>query len=357
MTRPEALAPDAAYAVVIPTLGRPSLGACLHALAETTGPGPVRVVLVDDRPATDGVPLTADVPPSLRARTIVVPGGARGPAAARNLGWRATGDVPWIVFLDDDVVPGPTWGDDLALDLAAATERTAGITARIEVPLPADRRPTDWERNTAGLAGARWITADLAYRRSALTAVGGFDERFRRAFREDADLALRMLDAGWTLTAGRRTTTHPVRPAGRWISVRLQAGNADDVLMTRLHGRHWWRRAEARRGRLPLHLAVTGAGVTALGCALLGRHRAAAACAGAWLAGTTEFALARILPGPGTRDEVLTMALTSAVVPPAATWHWLRGRVAHRKAGRYTPFGNGEPAPAPRPAATERLRS
>ncbi|MFD8236808.1 glycosyltransferase family 2 protein [Streptomyces sp. NPDC059696] len=357
MTGPEALTGDAAYAVVIPTLGRPSLAACLHALAEASGPGPVRVVLVDDRPAADGVPLTGHVPPSLRARTIVVPGGARGPAAARNLGWRAAGDVPWIVFLDDDVVPGATWGDDLTLDLAAAAGGTAGITARIEVPLPADRRPTDWERNTAGLATAHWITADMAYRRAALTAVGGFDERFRRAFREDADLALRLLDAGWTLTVGRRTTTHPVRPAGRWISVRLQAGNADDVLMTRLHGRHWWRRAQAQRGRLPLHLALTGAGVSALGCALLGRHRAAAACAAVWLAGTAEFALARILPGPGTRDEVLTMTVTSALVPPAATWHWLRGRVAHRKAARYTPSGSGEPTPSPRPAARERLRS
>jgi hypothetical protein len=357
MTALDAPAGDAEYAVVIPTLGRPSLGACLHALAEATGPGPLRVVLVDDRSDAAGVPLTADVPPSLRTRTIVVPGGARGPAAARNLGWRAAGDVPWIVFLDDDVVPGPTWGDDLTLDLTAATERTAGITARIEVPLPPGRRPTDWERNTAGLAGARWITADMAYRRAALTAVGGFDERFRRAFREDADLALRILDAGWTLTGGRRTTIHPVRPAGRWVSVRLQAGNADDVLMTRLHGRHWWRRAEAPRGRLPLHLAVTGAGVAALGCALLGRPRAAAVCAAAWLAGTTEFALARILPGPRTRDEILTMTVTSALVPPAATWHWLRGRLAHRKARPLAASGNAEPATAPRPAVRERLRS
>ncbi|MFD5233762.1 glycosyltransferase family 2 protein [Streptomyces qaidamensis] len=357
MTGPDAPAPDAEYAVVIPTLGRPSLGACLNALAEATGPGPARIVLVDDRPDPARIALTADVPPSLRARTVVVPGGARGPAAARNLGWRAAGDVPWIVFLDDDVVPGPTWGDDLTLDLAAATARTAGITARIEVPLPAGRRPTDWERNTAGLADARWITADMAYRRDALVAVGGFDERFRRAFREDADLALRTLDAGWTLTTGRRTTTHPVRQAGRWISVRLQAGNADDVLMTRLHGRHWWRRAQAPRGRLPLHLAVTGAGATALGCALLGRHRAAAGCAATWLAGTAEFALARILPGPRTRDEVLTMTVTSALVPPAATWHWLRGRLVHRKARPHTPFRSGEPTPAPRPAARERLRS
>ncbi|GGX28576.1 glycosyltransferase family 2 protein [Streptomyces lomondensis] len=357
MTDPDALARDAEYAVVIPTLGRPSLRTCLHALAEATGPGPVRVVLVDDRPERDRTFLTADVPPSLRSRTVVVPGGARGPAAARNLGWRAAGDVPWIVFLDDDVVPGPTWGDDLTLDLAAATDRTAAITARIEVPLPPDRRPTDWERNTAGLATARWITADMACRRAALAAVGGFDERFRRAFREDADLALRLLDAGWTLTGGRRTTTHPVRPAGRWISVRLQAGNADDVLMTRLHGRHWWRRAEAPRGRLPAHLAVTGAGVTALGCALLGLRRPAAACAAAWLAGTAEFALARILPGPRTRDEVLAMAVTSALVPPAATWHWLRGQLAHRTARPHTPSGTGEPTPTPRPPVRERLRS
>ncbi|WP_078947922.1 glycosyltransferase family 2 protein [Streptomyces griseus] len=317
------------YAVVIPTLGRPSLAICLRALAESSGPGPVRVVLVDDRRQSRGAPLAAAVPRALRSRTTVVHGGGRGPAAARNAGWRAAGHVPWIVFLDDDVVPGPTWADDLALDLAEVTDDTAGSTARIVVPLPADRCPTDWERNTAGLATARWITADMAYRREALEAVGGFDERFRRAFREDADLALRVLDAGWTLTEGGRTTTHPVRPADRWISVRLQAGNADDVLMTRLHGRDWWHRADATRGRLPGHLAVTTAGAAALACAVLRRPGAAAACAATWLAGTAEFALARVRPGPRTRDEIVTMILTSALVPPAATWHWLRGLLTH----------------------------
>ncbi|GHE23878.1 glycosyltransferase family 2 protein [Streptomyces capillispiralis] len=343
MTGPAA--PGGEYAVVVPTLGRPTLGVCLRALAEADGPGPARVVVVDDRPDPAGAPLTAAVPPSLRTRTLVVPGGARGPAAARNAGWRAAGDVPWIVFLDDDVVPGPTWADDLALDLAGAGVATAGITARIEVPLPADRPPTDWERTTAGLAAARWITADMAYRRRALEAVGGFDERFRRAFREDADLALRVLDAGWTLSEGRRTTAHPVRQAGRWVSVRLQAGNADDVLMTRLHGRGWWRRAGAPRGRLPAHLAVTAAGLAAVAGALSGRPAVAAAGAVGWLAGTTEFALARILPGPRTRDEVVTMALTSALIPPAAAWHWLRGQLVHRAAPPRSARRSGGPAP------------
>jgi hypothetical protein len=49
--------------------------------------------------------------------------------------------------------------------------------------------------------------------------------------------------------------------------------------------------------------------------------------------------------------------VTSALVPPAATWHWLRGWLVHRRARPHTPFGSGEPAPAPRPAVREPLRS
>ncbi|MEU6393197.1 glycosyltransferase [Streptomyces sp. NPDC046939] len=339
------------YAVVIPTLGRPSLEATLRALAEAAGPKPDRIVLVDDRRHPQAAtPLPVEVPEPLRRATTVVSGGGRGPAAARNTGWRAAGDVPWIVFLDDDVVPGPSWCDDLALDLAAATPGEGAVTARVDVPLPADRPPTDWERNTAGLATARWITADMAYRREALAEVGGFDERFRRAFREDADLALRIIGAGWTVAEGTRTTTHPVRPASRWISVRLQAGNADDVLMTRLHGRDWWARAAAPRGRLPRHAALTGAATAALLCAAARKPVAAVACAALWLAGTAEFALARIVPGPRSRDEVTAMALTSVVIPPAATWHWLRGQLRHRAVTPTSRYGSDPGLQAAPPA-------
>ncbi|WP_245887885.1 HAD-IIIA family hydrolase [Geodermatophilus tzadiensis] len=314
----------------MPTIGRPSLDVLLDALAAAPGPRPAALVVVDDRP--EGPPLAVERPGLPPVRLVRTGGG--GPARARNLGWRVA-RTPWVAFLDDDVVPDPDWYQRLDEDLTGLPADVAGSQGRVRVPLPADRRPTDWERGTAGLATSSWITADLAYRRAALAAVGGFDERFPRAFREDSDLALRVMDTGGRLVRGQRWITHPVRPTDRWVSVRVQAGNADDVLMRRLHGPDWRERADAALGRRPQHLAVTAAAVTALGLAAARRPRAALAAALAWAAGTAEFAAARIAPGPRDRAEVATMALTSAAIPPLATWHWLRGVVRHR---RVTPW-------------------
>jgi HAD superfamily hydrolase (TIGR01662 family) len=51
-----------------------------------------------------------------------------------------------------------------------------------------------------------------------------------------------------------------------------------------------------------------------------------------WLAGTAELAWARIAPGPRDATEVGRMLLTSPLLPPAATAHWLRGLWRHRSA-------------------------
>ncbi|MEV4784371.1 glycosyltransferase [Streptomyces tuirus] len=324
------------YAVVIPTLVRDTLADCLAALAAATGPRPEQIVLVDDRPdpEPDSLEHPLSVLGDLRERTTVLDGGGRGPAAARNTGLRAV-TTPWTVFLDDDVQVGPHWCGQLAEDLAEAAPDVAGVQGVIAVPLPGGRRPTDWERGTAGLAQSHWITADMAYRTEALKHVGGFDERFRRAFREDADLALRVLDAGWRIRQGRRTTRHPVRPASRWASVRQQRGNADDALMAHLHGPDWWDKAVAPRGRIRTHAAITIAGVAACALAATGHGRAATACALGWAAGTAEFARARITAGPRTRHEVTTMLATSVLIPPAATWHRLTGALRHRHAAAW----------------------
>lgn len=361
------------YDVVIPTVGRPSLARLLDALAAQPAPLPGRIWLVDDRTAGMSVTLT----PHTGERTALIEvlrTGGRGPAAARNAGWRAS-EAEWIAFLDDDVVPAEGWAAALAADLGAAGPRVAGVQGRIVVPLPACRRPTDWERNVKGLESARWATADMAYRREALAQVGGFDERFARNFREDADLGLRIVDAGWEIVRGERTIVHPVGPASRWISLKAQAGNADDALMRALHGGDWRIRAGAPPGRLPRHAATAAAGLLALAALTLGRDKTAKAAGAAWAAGTFELATARIAPGPKTPRELATMALTSAAMPFAAAGGRLRGEARARSAARRpaavlldrddtlivdVPY-NGDPAKvAPMPGAreaVERLRA
>ena len=314
------------WGVVVPTLGRPSLRVLLESLAaQQDAPG--TVVVVDDCPVAEDA-LDVSAYPTAR----VLRAGGLGPAHARNVGWRALREH-WAVFVDDDVVLPLDWSSRLLDDLAAAGPDVGGLQARLEVPLPADRRPTDWERGTAGLAGAAWATAEMAYRRDALEAVHGFDERFPRAFREDADLALRVRTAGWRLSRGRRLVVHPVRPSDRWASLRQQRGNADDALMRRLHGRRWHREAECPTGRLPWHVVTTAAAAATLVALIARRRGAAGAAAAGWAALTTEFAARRIAPGPRTREEVITMLATSVTIPPAAVWHRLAGAWRHRAAG------------------------
>jgi HAD superfamily hydrolase (TIGR01662 family) len=244
------------------------------------------------------------------------------------MGWRVAG-ARWVAFLDDDVVPPLGWAEALVRDLESAPVHVGGVQGRVRVPLPADRRPTDWERNVAGLEGANWATADMAYRRDALLAVGGFDERFRHAYREDADLAQRVINEGYQLVLGDRHVVHPVRPAGPWISVRLQRGNADDVLIEALHGPHWAGRPAG--GRRKRHEVITSAAATALLAAVTRRRLPAVAATAIWAAGTAELLWARIAPGPRTSHEVATMAMTSVLIPPAATYHRLAGLRRRRR--------------------------
>ena len=340
-------------AIVIPTLGRPSLHDLLADLAAQSDPVAREIVVVDDR-RDPRLPLELDEG-SLHGSVRVATGLGRGPAAARNLGARLV-SADWVAFLDDDVRVGPGWSRALARDLTGLPADVVGSQARLVVPLPHDRRPTDWERSTAGLEASQWITADMAFRRDALLAFDGFDERFPRAYREDADLALRLRQHGGRLVRGSRQVTHPVRPAGRGTSLRVQRGNADDALMRRLHGPTWRTSSGAGRGRFPWHLATVGAGavaVTAVGLAAglaAGPARAASrpaqhrmlrrvggTAAAAWLGLTADFARRRIAPGPRDAAEVAEMLWTSAAIPVAAVWHRLRGEWIHRHAGPWPP--------------------
>jgi len=310
--------------IVIPTIGRPSLYDLLRSLAESQGELRGDVIVVDDRKGIQPDLQFDDVPEKIRDRIRVVKTGGRGPAAARNAGWQ-NANAEWIAFLDDDVRVERDWLSALRDDIAAAEEYDAAVSGYVRVPLPDGRPATDWERNVAGLERSWWITADMAYRRTVLEETGGFDTRFPRAYREDADLALRAQQRGYRIFKGRRRVLHPVREGDFWVSVRMQAGNADDALMRALHGKDWRSRAHAGDGRFGLHVLAVALAAGAGAAAALRKRNAALLLGAAWAAATAEFAWRRIAPGPRTPDEIAKMTATSAVIPFAAVYHRARG--------------------------------
>jgi glycosyltransferase involved in cell wall biosynthesis len=295
-------------AVVIPSIGRPSLYALLQRL---TAQGVPDITVVDDR--TEG---RLAVPDGVR----VVAGPGRGPAAARNAGWR-TASAEWIAFLDDDVLVTDTWYADLLSDLDQPLG-VAGVQGRIEVPITGPR-PSDREADTAKLASAHSVTADMAYRRAALVRVDGFDERFPRAYREDVDIAYRIAQSSGPVVIGRRTTIHPARDQTHWACLAAQRGNADDALLRRLYGPQWRRRLRLGRGRLPEYAALLAAAGAAL--ALPRARRTGTAGVLLWAAGTALFTAYRVRQAPGERSHLPRLAVTSAAIPPLAIGHRVAG--------------------------------
>lgn len=147
------------YAIVIPSIGRESLRSLLTALAKGCGPPPTEVVVVDDGREPGSVAAVAGEFP-----VRVVCSGGRGPAAARNVGWRAT-TCPWVCFLDDDVVPHPLWKAAVVADLEAAgavgrlpPRRSSRSRGRVPAghPMTSDA-PCSWPRRSG--SPPTWLTA------------------------------------------------------------------------------------------------------------------------------------------------------------------------------------------------------
>src|SRR4051794_22427638 len=219
--------------VVIPTYRRPDLLArCLTAVtAQDVDRAEYEVIVADDA-ADDATrrqveAVAAAARPAVRYVAVT---GAHGPAAARNRGWHAArGDV--IAFTDDDTIPDLGW---LRAGLAAIAAGADAAAGRTGVPLPPV--PPDYERNESGLGQSEFITANCFVRRDALKTLGGFDERFTAAWREDSDLQFALIERGARVAAApAAVVVHPVRPARWGVSLRLQWKSQFDALLFRKH--------------------------------------------------------------------------------------------------------------------------
>ncbi len=313
------MTPEPRASVVVPTYRRPDLlDRCLKALATQDLGQAYEVIVADDaaheetRRQVEGWPAVRYVP--VRA--------THGPAAARNAGWRAArGEI--IAFTDDDTVPDPGW---LRAGVAALDSADAAW-GRIRVPLP--QPPTDYQRNEAGLETAEFATANAFCHREALEAVGGFDERFTAAWREDADLFFTLLEKGYRVVpAPAALVVHPVRP-GRWgISLRQQRKSQFNALLYKKHPELYRRRIQPAP---PWHYyGSAGALLAALAGAAAGLPVLALAGAGLWLALTARFCAFRLRGTSRAPAHVAEMAVTSALIPLLSVCWRLRGAVRFR---------------------------
>jgi GT2 family glycosyltransferase len=316
--------------VVVPTFRRPDLlERCLDALcAQVLDPTTYEIVVVDDDPAGSARPVVD----ACRARVSDVPAirymtapDTQGPAGARNVGWRSAGGA-LIAFTDDDTIPDPDWLRHGAAALQAAPS-AAAAAGRIDVPLRPC--PTDYERDAAGLAHAEFATANCFVRRAALERVGGFDERFTRAWREDADLMFALREhAGPIVEAGAARIVHPVRPARWGSSIGAQSKVYFDALLYKKH------RATYRRHIRPTppwhYYAAVLAALGAIGCFAAGWPAPAIVCAAVWAAITAGFCAKRLRGTQLTVSHVAEMIVTSIAIPPVSLYWRMRGALHFR---------------------------
>jgi glycosyltransferase involved in cell wall biosynthesis len=220
---------SAKISVVIPTYCRPQLLLkCLHALDIQDFPKEdYEIIVVSDGPdelTMAAVNELAHHNLLLHFLSLPMKG---GPAAARNKGWKyAAGTL--IAFTDDDTIPDRQWLSNIWRQYKG--ERLIAYSGRIKVPKP--ERPTDYEQNTAGLETADFVTANCCCTKESLELVGGFDERFSMAWREDSDLEFRLrMHNVPVVRLDEALIIHPVRAAPWGISIKEQKKGMFNALL------------------------------------------------------------------------------------------------------------------------------
>jgi glycosyltransferase involved in cell wall biosynthesis len=222
--------------VVVPTRDRCGFLVEVVAALRSQTLGDFCAVFVDDG-STDDTPAVARAAIGADTRFRIISTPNRGPASARNTGWRGA-TTPWVAFTDDDCVPEPRWLEGL---VGAAEAEGADIVQGQTIPDPSverERLPW-WSRSMSIRAwSGRFQTCNLLVRTALLDAVDGFDETFPTPFGEDTDLGLRLCREGAVTAFTDEAVVHHrvlsmgylefVRRRYRWADVvHLVAVNPD----------------------------------------------------------------------------------------------------------------------------------
>lgn len=315
-----------ALSVVVPTYRRPDLmRRCLCALLQQRlPPGHYEIIVVHDGPDEHFGKRFDDIAKSspVSVRMFCLPAN-RGPAAARNFGWRRARG--WLIaFTDDDCIPATDW----LLEMQAAydgvsltgTRRMAAFSGVTRVPIP--KTPTDYELNISRLEQAPFITANCAITKSALRMVNGFDEDFKTAWREDSDMQFRLTYHHIPIVKTRAVVVHPVRKVPWGACLRDEKKGMYDALLYKKHPQKFEAEVGGKGILRQYYLTLAAAGVAATGIVLkwpaityLG--------ASVWLFSWGWLLRKRLVRTSRAPRHVIEMAATSPFLPILSVfWRW-----------------------------------
>jgi glycosyltransferase involved in cell wall biosynthesis len=227
-------------AVVVPVYnGAATIERCVRSLLAQDYPVDRREVIVVENGSTDD---TAAIVAGLPVRLLRSE--RRGPAPARNVGWRAA-NAEIVAFTDADCIADRGWLRALA---AAYDDAAVGGAGGPIVPyVHAERSTVERFAETHAplnsfAAGAEIFlpdlyTANASYRRSMLAAVGGFDPRLVTG--DDVDLAWRVqLRAGARLVwAPDAVVQHHHRSTVRGLARQYRQYGFGEVLLDAMYRR------------------------------------------------------------------------------------------------------------------------
>lgn len=195
-----------ALAVVIPVRSRPDLlERCLDSLTRQDFPIAACEVLVCDDGSHDDLRPVVSKFKGLITRIRLLRQEAKGPAAARNLGFRSsTADL--FVCVDSDVICGPRFLAEI-VDALSRNYDWVGAEATVLAEKDGLSPLEDAPEGKGGI----FISAASGYRATALRKVGGFDEAFLLPACEDVDLGMRLTKLGKFGYVHEAVVYHPTR--------------------------------------------------------------------------------------------------------------------------------------------------
>jgi GT2 family glycosyltransferase len=316
--------------VVVPTYRRPEyLSRCLLALTtQVFDRDAYEIIVVSDGPDPEIQLVMMEYAHVKRpAIHFIALSERRGPAAARNTGWREAAGT-WIAFTDDDCIPHEYWLANLCRDAQRLPENAPfALTGKTHVPISAD--PTDYERNVAHLETAGFITANCLCSRAALEETGGFDERFTMAWREDSDLQFNLIQHHIPIFhAPSARVTHPVRNRSWGTCLREEKKGIFNALLYKKYPRLYREHIE----RKPLwHYYVTVLSVALFITGLMANVPVMLWVGlAAWLLLTVRFTRLRLRHTSRTLSHMAEMFVTSAFIPLLSVYYRLYGAYRYK---------------------------